>query len=45
MNKYVTASTGMDVAIHALESYTNKPYNARPKIDDPKIGQHISVAI
>lgn len=36
MNKYVTASTGMDVAIHALESYTNKPYNARPKIDDPK---------
>jgi alcohol dehydrogenase class IV len=35
MNKYVTASTGMDVAIHALESYTNKPYNARPKIQDP----------
>ena len=35
MNKYVTASTGMDVAIHALESYTNKPYNARPRIQDP----------
>lgn len=35
MNKYVTASTGMDVAIHALESYTNKPYDTRPKIQDP----------
>jgi len=37
MPSAVTASTGMDVAIHALESYTNKPYDTRPRIKDPAI--------
>ncbi len=27
----VTASVGMDVLCHALESYTTRPFNARPK--------------
>jgi alcohol dehydrogenase class IV len=31
----VTSSAGLDVVCHAAESYLTKPYNERPKIDDP----------
>jgi Alcohol dehydrogenase, class IV len=31
----VTAATGMDVLCHALESYTARPYNARPRYASP----------
>lgn len=31
----VTASSGMDVLCHAVESYTAKPFDARPKAADP----------
>jgi alcohol dehydrogenase class IV len=31
----VTAATGFDVLTHALESYTARPYNARPRYTSP----------
>lgn len=31
----VTSSAGLDVVCHAAESYLTKPYNERPKIEDP----------
>ncbi|MBA2376044.1 MAG: iron-containing alcohol dehydrogenase [Actinomycetota bacterium] len=31
----VMSSAGLDVVCHAAESYLTKPYNERPKIDDP----------
>lgn len=31
----VTSSAGLDVVCHAAESYLTKPYDQRPKIDDP----------
>lgn len=33
----VTASTGIDVVTHALESYTARPYTARPRPEDPTL--------
>lgn len=33
----VTAATGLDVLTHAVESYTIKPYNMRPKTKDPAL--------
>jgi alcohol dehydrogenase class IV len=35
MPPMVTASTGLDVLTHAMESFTNRPYNARPKPEHP----------
>lgn len=35
MPREVTASSGMDVLSHALESYTAKPFDARPRVQDP----------
>ena len=31
----VTVASGMDVLCHALESYTARPFDARPKVDGP----------
>jgi hydroxyacid-oxoacid transhydrogenase len=31
----VTSSTGLDVVCHAAESYISKPYNERPKTENP----------
>ena len=31
----VTVASGMDVLCHALESYTARPFGARPKVDGP----------
>lgn len=31
----VTSSTGLDVVCHAAESYLTKPYDERPKIENP----------
>jgi hydroxyacid-oxoacid transhydrogenase len=31
----VTSSTGLDVVCHAAESYISKPYNERPKAENP----------
>jgi len=31
----VTSSAGLDVVCHAAESYLTKPYDERPKIEDP----------
>jgi alcohol dehydrogenase class IV len=33
----VTASTGIDVVTHALESYTARPYTARPRPETPTL--------
>jgi hydroxyacid-oxoacid transhydrogenase len=33
----VTAGTGLDVFTHASESFTNKPYNTRPKAESPAL--------
>ncbi len=35
MPSEVTSSCGLDVVCHAAESYLTKPYNERPKIDNP----------
>jgi hydroxyacid-oxoacid transhydrogenase len=34
--KLAAASTGFDVLVHAIESYTNLPYNKRPAPDHPR---------
>jgi alcohol dehydrogenase class IV len=35
MPPMVTASTGMDVLCHALESFTARPFDARPRYESP----------
>ncbi|HKH75665.1 MAG TPA: hydroxyacid-oxoacid transhydrogenase [Rubrobacteraceae bacterium] len=35
MPSEVTSSAGLDVVCHAAESYLTKPYNERPKVDNP----------
>src|SRR5215210_3938513 len=35
MPSEVTSSAGLDVVCHAGESYLTKPYNQRPKVDNP----------
>ena len=35
MPSEVTSSAGLDVVCHAAESYLTKPYNERPKADNP----------
>ena len=35
MPSEVTSSAGLDVVCHAAESYLTKPYNERPKVEDP----------
>jgi alcohol dehydrogenase class IV len=35
MSPQVTASSGLDVFTHAAESYTIKPYNMRPRAENP----------
>lgn len=35
MPSEVTSSCGLDVVCHAAESFLTKPYNQRPRIDDP----------
>lgn len=33
----VTAATGCDIFTHAVESFTNRPYNTRPRVKDPSL--------
>ena len=35
MPSEVTSSAGLDVVCHAAESYLTRPYNERPKVDNP----------
>ena len=37
MPSMVTTATGFDVFVHALESYTNLPFNQRPRPERPKL--------
>lgn len=37
----VTAAAGCDILTHAIESYTTRPYNARPKHHPPDRGAYV----